>query len=263
VRPSTRYSRGGGSGCERAPGTAAACSGDGGGEDEGGDDEDEEELAPASDAQAALFAAAARTAAHERLLVACAPVALPPGALPPGGGADAFPESGAGVRRGGGGGSGAPDEPAPPPRPHLGVVRLELAVGVHRAAQLFEQGLNTWRPGAAPALLWRWAGRGGVALRTALRRGRPRGGPPRTAAGQRLTNLRRPPCRNLIAAGDDWEAAAAALLRDGDGPRFATEAEAAHHYRRAGRAGGLVAAWVLCWAGLGDTQQLRIAHACS
>ena len=180
-----------------------------------------EGLVPASDGAAALLDAAARTAAFERLLLAAEAQPVDAAAAPADGGAAAFPESlvrqrlAAELRRSGGGGGedggtgsgqqqdeqqveqqqqrGDADAAAADMPPLIGVVRLTLTMGPLRVQQLCERALNTWRPGAAPALVW----------------------------------------RSILPAQlspADAAAAAAALLRDGDAPRFASEHEAAQHY---------------------------------
>ena len=139
---------------------------------------DGEALAPASAAAAALLSAGARMAFSERLIVSAAPVPLPRGRLPPDGGAAAYPPSAA-VPPAGGGGRGGEGEGGAGARARLGVVALRLEVGPLRVQQLHEQGLDTWRPGAGPALVWRCAAVrawGCLLPRAGLPAGAPRGG---------------------------------------------------------------------------------------
>jgi hypothetical protein len=142
---------------------------------EGGEDGDDgEQLLPASDSAAALLQAAARMVAYERLTATCGPVRVPASCLLPANVAAEFMRSpgssgggGGGHQQrssgGGGGGGGAAEEggdeelaaPLPERAPHLGVVRIEIAIGPVRVRQMWEQGLAAWRQGQGSALVWR------------------------------------------------------------------------------------------------------------
>ncbi|KIZ04556.1 F-box protein [Monoraphidium neglectum] len=139
---------------------------------------------------------------HERLIHTCSAIAVPHTTAPAAPAADALPGP---ARRGGSGGGGADSRDV-----HqagnlvdggagaaelaeggvLGVVLLQLGIGPVRAQQLWERALNTWSKGPKAALVW----------------------------------------RHILPVGADAAAAAEQLLRDGDGPRFATEHEEAQHY---------------------------------